>query len=319
MAQALDTAPTPSPIAPMARSLQGLYETTKPGITRLVTITAVVGFFLAAPSREWTIAPFALALLGCVIGTALSAAGANAINQFMERERDARMDRTMKRPIPSGRVDPRRVLRVGIALGGLGVGTLLAINGVVPALLSLACLVVYILAYTPMKPWTPTSTLVGTIPGALPPLIGWTSASALPGVDALFEPAGLALVAIMTLWQIPHFLALAWMYRDDYVKGGYRVLTVVDPSGRRTVAVMAVTAALLLPATLAPVWLAPQRVGAVYGVVALVTGAGFLWLVARIVRRRDRSSARGVFFGSIIHLPLLLLAMTGETIVRWAW
>lgn len=321
MTQALHSAPPPGTIAdtPLSRLVRGLYETTKPGITRLVTITAVVGFVLAAPSRAWTLAELVAALLGCVVGTALSAAGANSINQFMERDRDARMDRTMNRPIPSGRVGAGRVLWAGLALGALGVGTLLAVNGVVPAALSLVCLVVYILAYTPMKPWTPSSTLVGTIPGALPPLIGWTSASAVQGVDSLFEPAGLSLVAIMTLWQIPHFLALAWMYKDDYAKGGYRVLTVVDPSGKKTVAVMAVTALLMIPVTISPVWLAPGRVGWVYGLVAAITGVGYLVLVARAARRRDRASARGVFFGSIAHLPLLLAAMTGETLVRWVW
>ncbi len=319
MAHALQSAPPPAHAAPPARALRGLYETTKPGITRLVTLTAVVGFILAAPAREWTIAAFALAILGCVAGTWLSAAGANAINQFVERDRDARMNRTMHRPIPSGRVQARRVLRTGLVLGGVGVGTLWIVNGIIPALLALVCIVVYILAYTPMKPWTPTSTLVGTIPGALPPLIGWTSASPDPGIDALFQPAGLALVAIMTLWQIPHFLALAWMYKDDYARGGFRVLAVVDPQGMRTVYVMAFTAVLLIPATLAPVWLAPERVGAVYAAVSLISGLAFLFLVFRVARRRDRAGARAVFFGSIIHLPLVLIAMTVESLVRWAW
>lgn len=319
MAQALHTAPPPTQATPSARLLRGLYETTKPGITRLVTITAVVGFILAAPSRAWTTAEFAIALLGCVAGTWLSAAGANAINQFVERDRDARMTRTMHRPIPSGRVGPGRVLWAGLILGSAGVGTLWAVNGIIPALLSLACIVVYILAYTPMKPWTPTSTLVGTIPGALPPLIGWTSASGARGVDALFEPGGLALVAIMTLWQIPHFLALAWMYREDYARGGFRVLTVVDPGGTGAVRVMALTSLMLVPATLAPAWAAPQRLGVVYGLIALASGLAFYWLVARLARRRDRESARAVFFGSIVHLPLILLAMTVESVIRWAW
>lgn len=190
-------------------------------------------------------------------------------------------------------------------------------NGWVPAAVSLACFLTYTLVYTPMKPWTPAATLVGTIPGALPPLIGWTSATPTPGPAGLWEAGGMVLFAIMTVWQIPHFLAIAWMYKDDYAKGGYAVLPVLDPSGSRTAWTMLVTALLLLPATLAPVWLVPERVGWTYGMVAAITGAAYVWLVVRLVRSRDRRSARAVFFGSIAHLPVILFAISAESLVRW--
>jgi heme o synthase len=298
--------------------VRALIETTKPRITRLVTITSVVGFVMAALGRRWAVEELILVVLGAVAGTAFSAAGANAINQWMERRRDALMPRTAKRPLPRGDVSPRAVLATGITLGVLGVGLLWALCGVVPALVALTCIVVYVLAYTPLKTMSPMATFVGAIPGALPPLIGWSAASSAPGFASLLEPAGLSLFAIMFIWQIPHFLAIAWMYQDDYAKGGYRVLPLLAKGGPRTARTVALWTLLLIPATLAPAWFMPDRLGAAYIAIAAVTGVAFGWLAMRLVVLRTRPAARRVFFASIIHLPLLLAAMVGEALIRAA-
>jgi protoheme IX farnesyltransferase len=293
-----------------------LIETTKPGITRLVTITSAVGFVMSAVQTRWSAGELALAALGAACGTALSASGANSINQWMERSRDAVMSRTARRPLPQGRVTPGMVLWTGLTLGALGVLTLLATVGWVPALLSLACIVVYVAIYTPLKTRTPWATFVGTIPGALPPLIGWTAASHAGGINALLEPGGLSLFALMTVWQIPHFLAIAWMYRDDYAKGGYRVLPTLERGEQRTVFTITVWALLLVPATLAPGLLMPDSLGVPYLAVAIGAAIAFLVLVSRMVTTRTRDSARNVFLGSIMHLPILLVAMVAVALGR---
>lgn len=303
--------------APAQTSLiAALIETTKPRITRLVTITSIVGFAMAALARPWTFQTLAVTALGAIAGTAMSAAGANAINQWMERRRDALMRRTAARPLPRGNVSPAAVLATGVGLGLAGVALLLALCGPVPALLSLACIAVYVLAYTPLKPVSPIATFIGAIPGALPPLIGWSAASTARGFGPLLEPGGLSLFAIMFIWQIPHFLAIAWMYQDDYAKGGFRVLPVLPNGGPRTARTIALWTLLLLPATLAPAWLMPDRLGWAYIAIASVSGLAFAWLAARLVLDRTRPAARRVFFASIIHLPLLLIAMVGEGLIR---
>jgi heme o synthase len=301
-----------------------LIETTKPSITRLVTITSMVGFAMAALPRTWRLEELALAALSCAVGTALSAAGANSVNQYIERHRDALMPRTMRRPLPQKRVEPGAVLWTGLGLAGLGVLVLALGGGLAPACMALLCFLSYIVVYTPMKPMTPWATIVGTIPGALPTLIGWTAGSPGRGWESALDPGGLSLVALMTVWQVPHFLAIAWMYKDDYALGGYRVLPVVDPSGRRTSIWIVGWTMLLLPATLAPLWamggigdgLHGARLGLVYGAVAVATWIGYAWLGVKLLRQRDRAAARSVFFASIAHLPLLLVVMVGDAVVR---
>jgi len=305
----------PRPVRVSHGDWSALVETTKPGITRLVTITSMVGFAMAALQRTWDPNHLYLQALICLIGTAMSAAGANAINQWMERHRDAKMDRTARRPLPTGRLTPRVVLIAGVTLSLVGVGVLTMI-GLMPALVSLACVVSYVVLYTPMKPYSTLSTFVGAIPGGLPPLIGWTAATRAEGLASLTEPMGLSLVGLMLIWQIPHFLAIAWMYKDDYAKGGYAVLPVIDPGGGWTSVTMALWAAALIPATLLPAYLAPAMLGPVYITIALVTGAAYLILALRLVARRERGRARAVFFASIAHLPLLLTAMVAEACLR---
>jgi protoheme IX farnesyltransferase len=300
-----------------------LHETTKPGISRLVTITAAVGFamaFLSMP-RTRPIAELIVAAIACIIGTYLSAGGANALNQYVERARDAKMNRTMRRPLPQDRLTPALVLWFGVACSVLGVGVLWAGSGWVAAAFAASCTLTYLLIYTPMKPKTAFSTYVGTIPGALPPMIGWAAGMGVAGVElaSLFGPAwwgGWSLFVLMTVWQLPHSFALAWMYKDDYAKGGYRLLPVVDPSGVKTSVTIAVWALAQMPATLLPVWAMPETLGWPYATTAVLTGLWYFYLAARVLRTRAIADARKVFFVSIMHLPLLLVAMVFEAGIR---
>jgi protoheme IX farnesyltransferase len=309
----------PEAIAParpkgMAASL---VETTKPGITRLVTITSMVGFIMAGLSRGM---PFSEMLgLGvvCMLGTALSAAGANAVNQWMERDRDALMPRTQRRPLPQGRVAPAAVLATGVTLCITGVAVLL-LAGPLPSLISLACIVSYVAFYTPMKTRSTLATFIGAIPGALPPLIGWTAASTGAGFSPMFEAGGLALFSIMFIWQIPHFMAIAWMYKEDYRAGGYLVLPVVDERGLWTALTVALWTMALIPATLFPARVWPELLGTPYIIVAGLSAVAFGAMAVRLIVARSRSAARTVFFASIMHLPLLLLAMVVEAVLRKA-
>jgi protoheme IX farnesyltransferase len=278
----------------------------------------MVGFVMAAVAREWRVWQLVVTGLAVLIGTAMSAAGANAVNQWMERDRDAVMPRTQRRPLPQHRVTPGAVLATGVSLCVAGVAVLL-VAGPLPALISLACIVSYVAIYTPLKTRTTLATFVGAIPGALPPLIGWTAASGLPGFEPLRQAGGLSLFALMFAWQIPHFMAIAWMYRDDYARGGYMVLPVVDPSGRWTSLTIALWTLALIPATLMPAKIMPDRLGIAYLVVAGVTGLGFAALAARLIFSRGRAQAKAVFFGSITHLPVVLVVMVGEAVVRAVW
>lgn len=290
-----------------AAQAAALYETTKPGITRLVTITSALGFGLAALQHR----PEGLALLGglvaATLATGLAAAGANTLNQWMERARDARMPRTAGRPLPSGRVTPGAVLACGLSLCVAGVSLAAALVGVVPAALIAATVLSYLLVYTPSKPATWTSTWIGAFPGALPPVIGWSCAA--PGWVALADPAPWVLFAIMYVWQIPHFLAIAWMYREDYAAGGYRVLPVLDRTGALTSGMMLAWAAVFLPVSIAPALVVASVPGWIALPVAAVSGVAFLVLVARVARTRAIADARRAFFASIMHLPLLLVAL----------
>lgn len=313
-----------------------LLELTKPRITRLVTLTAAVGFLLAlkglasaggiATLDGWRLA---LVAAGCLIGTALSAAGANALNMWWERDRDALMERTFRRPLPSGRITLSAAFMAGSTMGLAGVLILGLTCGPIPAALSLLTLALYVLAYTPLKTISTLNTLVGAVPGAMPPLIGWTAAiSALPfqgsagGVTAsawagLDQAGGWSLFALMFVWQVPHVCALAWMYREDYERAGYRMLPILDPGGRLTAWTVLIWSVLLLVASLAPLAVMPDRLGWAYGAIAAASGCGMLALAARLVASPTRQRARAAFFGTIIHLPLLLAAMVGEVMARW--
>lgn len=292
--------------------LGAIVEASKPGITRLVTITSAMGFALAAAGRRWEAAELAIVAACCLVGTALSAAGANTLNQWMERARDARMPRTRRRPIPRGSLSPSSAAWSGAALAALGVVTLWAGCGWAPAMVSAATTLIYLIAYTPLKPVTPLATLVGAVPGALPPIIGYTAAA---GPAGLSSPMAWVLFAIMFVWQVPHFLAIAWLYREDYEAGGFRVLPVVDPTGRRTARSILLWSAALIPVSMAPAGWMDRAPGVAFGLITFFMGAAFLLLGLRLVRTQDRSDARRAFFASIIHLPLLLVAVVAFSLV----
>lgn len=298
---------------PGASITGALLESGKPGITRLVTITAGVGFLLAAFARDgWTAPDLALSATGTILGTALASSGANALNMWYEADADGRMHRTRHRPIPSGRMTRRDTMKLGALLSVLGVLITLLLAGSAAALICLFCVVSYVMLYTPMKSRTVWNTLLGTIPGALPPMIGAAAASDASGAAALASPLGWSLVALMVVWQIPHFLAIAWMYREDYARGGLRMLPVIDRDGRVTAWVIVVTAALLIPASLLPSLAAPGLLGWASLGAAGLTGVAYLVLCLRLAWTRTDRDARRVFVASIIHLPVLLFVMVIE-------
>lgn len=280
-----------------------LGELTKARLTALVLITTLTGFFVARTgSANW------LAGLHVLLGTALVAAGAAALNEWWERDLDRLMDRTATRPLPSGQIDPGFALAVGLlfSLGGLAYLTWV-VNGLT-AVLGAVALLSYVLVYTPMKRVTPWNTLVGAIPGALPPLMGWTAARGDVGIG------GLGLFGILFLWQIPHFMAIAWLYREQYARAGFRMLPVVDPEGRATGWIALVSSVALLVTSLVPMWVG--LAGMAYGVGALAMGLAFVWASWRFTMELDRQRARMVFFASIIYLPLLLGLLMADNVLQ---
>ncbi|MGH7130400.1 MAG: heme o synthase [Phycisphaerales bacterium] len=323
-------AAAPTSPATAGQTARAIVELGKPGITRLVTITALVGFVLAAVARPlaawqqggW--GAITLTLAACVVGTVLSSGGANAINQWMERHRDALMKRTARRPLPQGRLTAGSALWAGLAMSIGGIVILAAFCGPAAAAVSLATILVYVLLYTPAKVLTPLNTILGAVPGALPPLIGWCAAQ-FPvlgwahSFDALTQPGGWSLFALMFVWQIPHFLSLAWMYREDYAAGGYRMLPVVDADGSLTARTMLGWAIMLIPATLLPVLLlrGGAHIGWPYAAVAVLSGLAFIAVVVPFARSRQPLAARRVFLASIMHLPLLMVALVIEALTRW--
>ena len=267
-------------------------ELTKPRITALVLLTAAVGYAVAG--RVAFEAPRFLLFLA---GTALLCAGASTLNQYVERDADARMLRTHRRPIPAGRVRPEEALRFGLALCAIGLLALAGVN-VPTLLLGAASVLSYVLAYTPLKRVTSLCTIVGAVPGALPPLMGWTAAG------GALDAAGLALFAILFLWQLPHFLAIGWLYREDYARGGFPMLAVTDPDGRATGRQMVLYTTALLPVTLAGGVLTSARTGYLWG--AFVLGAIFVGCAIVFARRPNAGAARRVFLVSVLYLPVLL-------------
>lgn len=271
-------------------------ELTKARLTSLVLLTTLVGFYLG------TRRPLDyLLMLHTVLATALVASGASALNQFLEREYDAKMPRTSSRPLPSGRIQPELVLAGGSVCAVVGLAYLaMAVNGIT-SLLGVVTLGTYLFVYTPLKRVTTLNTLVGAIPGALPPLMGWTASRGEMG------PEGWSLFAILFLWQIPHFLAIAWIYKDDYVKAGYVMLPVCDENGTRTRRHVLVSTFALLAASFCPSWLGVT--GGLYLAGVAVLNLGFLILAIRFCKSLTKDHARQLFFASIIFLPVLLSLM----------
>src|SRR5262245_27596331 len=284
--------PATTAIAVPSARFADFLELTKPRITFLVLITAAVGYAVGLGG------PFEPAVFAALMaGTAFVSGGASALNQYAEREADARMQRTRARPIPAGRVAPVSALAFGLLLSAAGLGLLAGINGLT-YFLGIAALGSYVLLYTPLKRISSLCTVVGAVPGAIPPLMGW--AAARGSLDA----AGWGLFAILFLWQLPHFLAIGWMYREDYARGGFPMLAVTDKDGASTGRQAVLYATALLPVTLAAGMLASAGAGYLWG--ALILGLGFLGCAAAFAGKRTVGGARRLFLASVLYLPLVL-------------
>ncbi len=274
-------------------TLAVLSELTKARLSLLVVVTTAVGYCLGSPGRI-DLAAF----LHAVLGTGLLAAGASALNQFLERDLDALMLRTQDRPLPSGRLTPTFVLVFGSLCSVIGLVWLTFLGNLAAAALGALTLGLYVFVYTPLKRVSTLNTIVGAVPGAMPPLIGWAAATG--GLSA----GGWSLFALQFFWQIPHFMAIAWLYRDDYARAGFQMLPVVDPTGERT-GLQSIGHSLgLLTVSLSPFVLGVA--GAAYLAGAVVLGTLMLALAIRFARRLERSPARWLFLASVVYLPAVL-------------
>lgn len=276
--------------------LADFVELAKLRISSLVLVVAAIGFCLASAG------PLDLLLLfHTMIGTALTAAAANTINQLIEREYDRLMPRTMDRPIAAGRVSPVEAFVFGSICLVLGLLILGLLVNPLATVLAAATFGLYIFAYTPLKRRTVFNTMVGAVPGALPPMIGYAGAGGELG------PWAWMLFAILFVWQLPHFFAIAWMYREDYRLGGYKMLSVVDPTGRRTVRQTIFFTLLLIAATLVPSMFG--YVGPWATAAAIILGVMLLAVAARMARRLSYQTARSMLLASVIYLPILLILL----------
>ena len=298
MAQAAPYNPATTRGVARSRSADFL-SLTKPRLNTLVLITSAAAYYLADGQRL----PL-LHLVHTMIGTALVAGGASALNQHWERETDRLMRRTRLRPLPDARVHPHEAMWFGIALAVIGLAQLAWFVNPLTAIIAGLTLFSYVLMYTPLKFKTSLSTLVGAIPGALPALIGWTA------VTNSLSAGGWILFGIVFMWQMPHFLAIAWMFRDDYANAGIPLLPVSEPDGRSTG-----RQAVLYTAGLLPISLLPMAVGmstAYYLVGALTLGAVLMVLSLEFAASRSMPAARRLFYGTILYLPLLWIALLAD-------
>jgi protoheme IX farnesyltransferase len=271
-------------------------ELTKPRITLLILICTAVGYwFGCGASFRWTILAHAL------LGTALLASGTSALNQWYEVDSDAKMRRTCQRPLPAGRIKRSHALAFGLLLSAAGFKDLWYGANPLAAALGLFTLLSYLLLYTPLKQRSAACTIVGAIPGAMPPLIGYAAAG--HGIDA----GALALFLILFVWQFPHFDAIAWMYRDDYARGGIRMLPVIDPDGESTARRIMVCSLLLIPISLVPLFLG--MTGALYAAAAIAGGIGVLYFGARLGRERTLPRAHALLLATVFYLPAVLCVM----------
>lgn len=307
----MKTEATTIPVVTSERSGFAVWsDLVKARLTFLVLLTTLAGYYLGAENGiDWPL------LINTLIGTALVACGAAALNQWWEREHDARMPRTETRPLPAGELSPTTVLLAGGFLSIIGLAQLAFFVNLLTALLGAVTLLSYVLIYTPLKRITTLNTAIGAIPGALPPLMGWAAAR-----DNVSRE-GWALFAILFFWQLPHFLAIAWLYRDQYAKAGFAMLPVRDPDGVRT-GRQAVSHTLgLIAVSICPsiVTSGPGTLpvaGQVYFFGALLMGIAFLWCAIQFSRELTRARARQLFFASILYLPLLFGLMALDKVGR---
>ena len=271
-------------------------ELVKLRLTTMVLITTAMGFYLASANAfDW------MMLLHALFGTGLLACGAAALNQYLEKEFDAKMPRTANRPIPAGHIRPERALLAGGALAVIGLVYLAVQVNPITSVIGAVTLVSYIAVYTPLKRVTSLNTIVGAIPGALPPLMGWTAAG---GHEAVIAPEGWSLVAILFFWQLPHFLAIAWIYRNDYEKAGFKMISIGASASQHTGRFAVVSCLALLPAAISPYLM--ELSGILYCIGAIVLTAYFIGLSWKFSREMTLDSARRLFYYSLLYLPLLL-------------
>jgi protoheme IX farnesyltransferase len=280
--------------------LSDLLQLTKPRLNALAVATTLGGYYMAGGGGSED----AARLFHTIVGTALVAGGSAAFNQYYERRTDGLMRRTRLRPLPDGRMAPQDALVFAAALSLTGLLQLALGASLAAAAVALVTLVSYDAVYTPLKRRTSFATVVGAVPGALPPLIGWAA------VRGSIDPVALTLFAIGFLWQMPHFLAIAWLYRADYQRAGFPLLPVIEPDGRSTGRQAVVYAAALLPVSLAPA--AFGLSGGIYFGSAFVLSAVFLALSVRFAATRSQQSARLLFFASIFYLPILWAVMIAD-------
>lgn len=272
------------------------WELTKPRLSVLSIITALVGYLCAQQTHDWI---FFVAFL---LGTCFCAGSAGALNQWFEWRTDSLMIRTQGRPIPSGIISPITGFLYGLFLGTIGFFCLFFAVNYLSALIAFLTVFSYVLIYTPLKKATHWCTEVGAIPGALPPLIGWSAATGSVGVLGWF------LFAILLAWQIPHFMALAWTFRNDYKVGGYRMVPSIDPTGRFTSGRALIFAWILLPISIAPCWF--SETSWFYGSIAFVMGAWYCQKSWQFyAHSKKEKPAKSLFFNSIIYLPVVLIAL----------
>ena len=292
------------PITPPARLapstvLADYWMLTKPEVNFLIVITMFAGFFLAR-AAEWRDFPFWLSI-NALAGTLLIASGTGTLNQYLERRFDAQMRRTARRPLASGRLRPTAALWFGLALSVAGSVYLAVGVNVLASALAMATLVSYLFLYTPLKRKTPLCTLVGAFPGAMPPIIGWAAATGKLNLEAW------TLYAMLFLWQFPHFMAIAWMYREDYARAGYLVLPAAGRSRDWLVNLQTVLPLLAL----VPLSLLPESMGEAkfYWIGALLLDVGFLYYAAQFVIRKSNSAARRLLAASVIYLPAVFVVL----------
>ena len=293
---------TPGALAFERSRLMDYLTLTKPELTFLSVLTTLAGFFLGA---GFSLQP--AVLFHTLLGTALVGGGAGALNELIERKYDALMKRTENRPLPAGRLAPVEAGTFGALIALAGIAELMLFVNPLTAFLAAVTLASYLSLYTPLKRITPLATLIGAFPGAIPPLIGWTAAGRAVDVWGLF------LFGILFFWQMPHFLSLGWMYRRDYGRAGYRLLAVLDGSGKRSARQVLAYTAALLATTLLP-WSAGMF-GPVYLAGAFALGAAFLAAGWRFYRTRSNGDARRVFAASLAYLPALMLVMIIDRLV----
>jgi heme o synthase len=293
MSVASSLIPLAGPLSRTQSRLADYIQLARPRVALMVLLTVLLGGWLAAVGTTPTDQ-----LLNAVLSTALVTASASALNQYLERESDARMRRTMNRPLPAGRLAPVEVLAFGVLLGAVGIAYQLLVLPPAAVAVTAFTLISYVAIYTPSKTRTNLNTLIGAVPGAMPPVIGWTA------VRGQVDAGALALFLVLFFWQVPHFLAIAWMYREEYGRAGHKMLPVDDVTGAMTSRQMLVYLTALLPASL----LAGQAIGGgwVFAVGAIVLAAYYFVPILVFRRQPGYAPARAVLKASIVYLPALL-------------